>query len=166
MKETRPKGVKKLSADVVREQKGISFVGVSTCFFVYDGKGKFYMSKRSEKARDEQGKWEIGAGGLKWGENAEDNMVRELKEEYDADPLKITFLGYRDIHRKLNDGTPTHWLGLDFAVLVDPKQVKINEPDMIDAADWFTWENLPSPAHSQTDIFMTKYHDTLKTLLA
>jgi 8-oxo-dGTP diphosphatase len=157
--------LRKLSTNILRQHKGISFVGISTCFFVYDGKGKFFMSKRSKNTRDEQGRWEIGGGGLKWGENAEDNMVRELKEEYNAEPLKITFLGYRDIHRKLKDDTPTHWVGLDFAVLVDPSTVEISEPDMIEDSGWFTLDKLPSPLHSQQQIFMHKYKDELESLI-
>lgn len=139
----------KLSEDVLRAHKGISFVGVSTCFFVYDSNGRFFMGKRSQKARDEQGRWELGGGGLKFGQAAEANMLRELKEEYNATALKTDFLGYQDVFRTLPDGTKTHWLALRFAVLVDPIEVKINEPEMFDDSGWFTFDNLPSPLHSQ-----------------
>ncbi len=157
--------IKKISPETIRLQKGISFVGITTCFFCYDGKGSFVLAKRSKNSRDEHGKWEVGGGGLKAGVSAEDNIRREVKEEYGADALAIEFMGYRDIFRKLDDGTPTHWLGLDFAVLVGRNQVKNNEPEMFDDIGWFTLDNLPSPLHSQVPSFFTKYEKLIKRLL-
>jgi 8-oxo-dGTP diphosphatase len=113
--------MKKLSPEVLRTHKGISFVGVTTTFLCHDGKGNFVMAKRGQNARDEQGRWEIGAGGLKAGTPILENVKREIKEEYNAKALEIEYMGYRDMHRKLDDGTPTHWVALDFAVLVDPQ---------------------------------------------
>lgn len=102
--------ITKMNPDDIRRHKGISFVGVGTVFFCHDGNGRFLMSKRSKQCRDEQGKWEIAGGGLKWGITAEDNIRREIKEEFDADAKIIDFMGYRDVFRTLDDGTPTHWL--------------------------------------------------------
>lgn len=123
------------------------------------------MAKRSKNARDEQGTWEVGGGGLKWGLTAEENMLREVKEEYNAVPLEVEFLGYRDIFRELPDATPTHWVGIDFAVKVDPKQIRINEPDMFDDSGWFSLNTLPSPLHSQQLSAFNLYRDKLVRLL-
>lgn len=157
--------IQRLDADILRIHKGVSFVGVGTVFFCYDGRGKFLMGKRSKNTRDEQGKWEIAGGGLKWGVTAEDNLKREVKEEFDADAKNIIFMGYRDVFRELEDGTPTHWLILDYAVEVDPKQVKRNEPEQCDEIGWFTLDNQPSPVHSQHHTFMNKYSDQLAKIL-
>lgn len=155
----------KLSPDVLREHKGISFVGISTPFFCYDGNGKFLMTKRSQNCRDEQGKWEIPAGGLKWGCTTGDNITREVQEELGATAQCISFMGYREAFRTLADGTPTHWLIMDFSVLVDPAEVSINEPDKMDALGWFTLDKQPAPLHSLHDMFMQKYSEQIKTLL-
>ncbi len=157
--------MRKLSAETLRKQKGVSFVGITTCFFVHDGRGHFYMTKRSKNARDEQGRWEIGGGGLKWGSTVEDNALREAMEEYNAKSKKTEFLGYRDIFRTLPDGTPTHWVGMDFAIEADRDKVRINEPDMIDDAGWFTLDNMPSPVHSQQGPFLKKYAKQLARIL-
>ncbi len=157
--------ISSLDPELLRLHKGVSFVGVGTVFFCYDGNGKFLMSKRSQKCRDEQGRWEIAGGGLKWGITAEENIKKEVKEEFDAQADKITFLGYRDTFRKLEDGTPTHWLMLDYGVLVDPSEVKLNEPDMADEISWFTLKNQPTPVHSQHELFMNKYHDQIIALI-
>lgn len=107
----------------------------------------------------------MGGGGLKWGSTAEENVRREVQEEYGAKALEVEFLGYRDVFRKLTDGTPTHWLGIDFTVKVDRQEVKINEPDMIDDSGWFTFDNLPSPLHSQQIPAFKKYSQQLKCIL-
>lgn len=156
----------KLSPELLREHKGVSFVGVGTVFFCHDGKGKFLMSKRSQQCRDEQGRWEVADGGLKWGVTAEENIRREVKEEFGAKVLNIHFMGYRDVFRKLEDGTPTHWLMLDYGILVDPSEVTLNEPEMADELGWFTLDNQPTPVHSQHKTFMNKYHDQISSILA
>jgi ADP-ribose pyrophosphatase YjhB (NUDIX family) len=138
-----------LDKDFLKKHKGISFVGVTTCFICYDAQGRIFMAKRSDMARDEQGRWDIGGGGLDWGLTAEANVVKEIQEEYSATPSKVDFLGYRDVFRTLPDGTSTHWLALDFAALVNPEDVAINEPDKFDDSGWFTLSTLPSPLHSQ-----------------
>lgn len=157
--------LQKLDPQTLRAHKGISFVGVTTTFLCHDGKGSFFMAKRSQNARDEQGNWDTGAGGLKWGQSAEENVRREVKEEYGADPLEVTFLGYDDVFRNLQDGTPTHWLALRFLVLVDRSQVSICEPDAHDEGDWFTVDNLPNPLHSQLIPFLEKYSKQIERYL-
>ena len=121
------------------------------------------MAKRSNNARDEQGRWDIGGGGLKWDNTAIDNAIREIEEEYSVTPLNISFLGYRDVFRQLPDGTPNHWLALDFIALVDRQKVKINEPEIFDDSGWFTLNNLPSPLHSQLHNIFNKYESELKS---
>lgn len=158
--------MKKLTPELLRQHKGVSFVGVNTCFFCHDGNGKFVLALRSKNARDEHGTWEIGGGGLKWGALAEDNMRREVLEEYGAKVKEFEFLGYRDVLRTFPDGTNTHWVALDFAALVDPKQVHINEPENFDDIGWFTLKNLPSPLHSQQTTFFNQYSTKLKQILA
>jgi 8-oxo-dGTP diphosphatase len=156
----------KLSPSIIRQHKGISFPGVTTVFMCHDGAGHVFLSQRSANTRDEQGRWDIGGGGLKQGQSIEDNARREIKEEYGAIPLEMEFLGYRDAFRELSDGTPTHWVAMDFLVLVDPAEVKLMEPDMADDGGWFTLDTLPSPLHSQIEmVFLPKYRDILRVKL-
>ena len=157
---------KKLTPEELRKHKGTSFVGVGTVFFCHDGSGKFLMSKRSQNCRDEQGRWEVAGGGLKWGVTAEDNLIREVKEEFGAEAKDIQFLGYRDVFREQTDGTPSHWLMLDFAVKVDPSEVVRNEPEMSDEIGWFTLENQPQPVHSQHATFIEQHKDKLEKILS
>jgi ADP-ribose pyrophosphatase YjhB (NUDIX family) len=123
------------------------------------------MAKRSQNARDEHGNWDVGGGGLKWGNTAKDNVIREVEEEYSSTPLDVEFLGYRDVFRELPDGTPTHWLALDFIVLVNRDEIKINEPDIFDDSGWFTLDNLPSPVHSQLHCTLENNRQKLESIL-
>lgn len=156
----------KLSSDTLRRHKGISFVGVTTPFLCYDDKGRVFLAKRSKNARDEQGRWDFGSGGLKVGETVEANMRRELMEEYGVEPLKVTLLGHFELFRTLPDGTKTHWIGIAHAVQVDPKKVSIMEPDMFDDSGWFTMDTLPSPLHSAVGpIYLDMYLEKIRSII-
>jgi ADP-ribose pyrophosphatase YjhB (NUDIX family) len=141
-------------------QKGVDFIGVTISFICHDGKGNYLMEKRGKNCRDEHGVWDFGGGGLEMGETAEVCLKKEVKEEYGTDVLEHEFLGYRDIHREHND-KKTHWITLDFKVLIDKEKVKNGEPHKFDAVEWFTLETLPSPIHSQLPMFLEKYKDKL-----
>jgi 8-oxo-dGTP diphosphatase len=143
---------------------GTEFTGVTIVFLCHDGNGRYLISKRSKNARDEQGAWDPGAGGLKFGERVEDALARELKEEYCTEPAVVNFLGFRDVHR-VHDNKPTHWIGLDFQVQIDPATVKIGEPHKCDGLRWVTLEELlhfSEPLHSQFPHFLKKYEGRLQ----
>jgi 8-oxo-dGTP pyrophosphatase MutT (NUDIX family) len=141
-------------------QKGIDCVGISVVFFCHDGKGNFVMSKRNQERRDEKGRWDPGGGALDLHESVEETLKREVMEEYGVEPINFEFLGYRNVLRDNEEGK-THWIALDFKVLVDREKVINNEPHKHDEIGWFTKDNLPTPLHSQWDLFLDKYKDRL-----
>ena len=118
------------------------------------------MSKRSTNCRDEHGCWDPGGGGLEFGHDVIETLKKEIKEEYCTDVLDHEFLGYRDVHRK-HDGKKTHWIALDFKVLVDKDKVKNGEPHKFDEIDWFKINKLPKPTHSQVPKALELYKDNL-----
>ena len=140
--------------------QGIDFVGVATIYFCHDGKGNFIMAKRSEKARDENGRWDIGGGGLDFDQSVDQTLKKEIGEEYCTDVISYEFMGYRDVFRTHKDKT-THWITLDFKALIDPKKVKIGEPDKFTDLQWFRLDHLPTDLHSQLPLFLKKYKDQL-----
>ncbi len=142
-------------------KKGFDYIGVCVVYFCHDGKGNFVMAKRNNNTRDEHGLWDIGGGGIDFGDSIEDTIRKEIKEEYCTNVLKIEFLGYRDVHRKHKD-KETHWVALDFKVLIDPQKVKIGEPDKFDEIGWFTLDNIPKNIHSQLPTFFKLHHNKLK----
>jgi 8-oxo-dGTP diphosphatase len=129
-------------------RRGIDHIGVSIACIVHDGNGKVLLMKRGQKARDEQGRWDICGGAVEFGEQILDAIHRELEEELCTQPLDIQFLTAYDAHRE-HEGKKTHWIALVHSVQVDPRSVSIGEPHKIDTIDWFSSDNFPEPLHSQ-----------------
>lgn len=142
--------------------KGVDYIGISVCYFCHDGKGNFVMMKRSKNTRDEHGLWDAGGGGLEFGETVEQRLREEIKEEYCVDILDYEFLGYRDSHR-IHQDKKTHWVNIDFKVLVDRDKVKNGEPHKFDELAWFTLDNLPpvDEMHSQMPAFFKTHKNKL-----
>lgn len=141
-------------------KRGEDFVGVSVVYFCHDGKGNILFNKRGKNCRDEHGTWDIGGGRLEFGDTVENTLRKEITEEYSTDVLEFEFLGYRDVHRE-QGGKKTHWIALDFKVLVNREMAKNGEPHKFDAVEWFTLQNLPTPLFSQLPTFLEKYKDKL-----
>lgn len=141
-------------------KKGQEYIGVAVVYLCHDGKGNILLNKRSTNCRDEHGMWDPGGGGLEFGDTIEDTLRKEIKEEYCTDVLEHEFLGYRDVHRE-HEGKKTHWIALDFKVLVERDKVRNGEPDKFDAVEWFTLSKLPSPLHSQFPNFLNLYKHRL-----
>jgi len=137
-------------------RQGLDYPGVTVVYFCHDGQGHFLLNKRSLNCRDEHSTWDPGGGGIDFGDGVEATIRKEVKEEYSSDVLDFEFLGFRDIHRT-HEGQPTHWIALDFKVLVDRAKVKNGEPHKFDDLQWFTLTTLPSPLHSQFPGFIEKY---------
>jgi ADP-ribose pyrophosphatase YjhB (NUDIX family) len=139
---------------------GIDYTGVGVVFFCHDGKGNYLLSKRGKNCRDEHGRWDPGGGGLDFGDKVEEVLKKEIKEEYCADIINHKFLGYRDVHC-LHEGVKTHWIILDFRVLIDPKQVKNGEPHKFEEIGWFRLDKLPEPLHLQFPAALKQYQGKL-----
>src|SRR3990172_2287352 len=135
---------------------GIDYTGITTPFYCNDGKGNYLLHKRSKYCRDEQGKWDPGGGRLAFGYSPERNVLKEVKEEYGCIGKIQKQIPPHSIIRKLN-GKRTHWLAIPFFILVKPKEVKINEPRMIEEIGWFKLSNFPEPLHPGFKHTLKKY---------
>ncbi len=143
--------------------KGLDYIGVAVVFFCHDGKGEFLMAKRSKQCRDEHGMWDIGGGGIEFGDEIEDTLKKEIQEEYCTPVLNFEFLGSRNVIDREYKGKQSHWITFDFKVLVERKKVKIGEPHKFEEIKWFKMETVPSKdqIHSQLPYFLKKYKDKL-----
>jgi 8-oxo-dGTP diphosphatase len=141
-------------------KKGEDYIGISVVYFCHDGNGNIVFSKRNANCRDEHFTWDIGGGGVEFGDTVEDTLQKEIKEEYGTDVVSYDFLGYRDVHREHN-GKKTHWIALDFKVLVDKDKVINGEPHKFDAVEWCTLDKLPEPLFSQLPAFLEKYKNQI-----
>ena len=142
-------------------KKGVDYVGVCIVYFCHDDKGRFIMAKRNSNTRDEYGVWDISGGGLEFGDTIEETLKKEIREEYCTDVIDHEFLGYRDVHRE-HEGKKTHWIALDFKVLVDPEKVKNGEPHKVEEVKWFTLDAMPDKIHSQLPEFFRLHGNRLE----
>ncbi len=129
-------------------ERGIHYIGVSVTFFCHDGKGKYLLHKRSENCRDEIGRWDPGGGSMEHGESFEKAVRREVLEEYSTEIENLKYVGLFNVLRK-NKGIKTHWITIVFKAKVNPKEVKIGEPEKMDELGWFEEGKWPSPLHSK-----------------
>lgn len=128
-------------------------------FLCHDGKGNYLLHQRGPNTRDEAGRWDWGGGAVEFGENIEDALRREIREEYRAEALDYEFLGFRQVHREA-DGKKTHWIAFDYRARVDPAQVSAADPD-VEKIGWFKMNDLPQPLHSQIPTALEKYRAKL-----
>lgn len=128
-------------------KKGVDFIGVTCVFFCHDGKGNLLMHKRSKNCRDEVGRWDTGSGSMEFGETPEQTVTREIMEEYGVRPKRLQLCGVRNVLR-MNGDTRTHWIAFLFVAEVNPKKVRIGEPDKMEEIGWFRLTKLPRPLHS------------------
>lgn len=152
--------MKKLDSELLRAHKGKSFVGVSTAAAICNRNGQIFMAQRSKNARDEHGMWDVCGGGLKFGIKIEDNLRREMNEEFAVVSQETLHpIGVREAFRTDHLGDSTHWIVLDYVIVLrdeEAQAVKINEPDMFDDCGWFDFDALPSPLHSVIDEALMK----------
>ena len=126
-------------------KKGIDFVGIFVTGICHDANGKILYRRRGPGARDEQGQWDVGAGGaLEHGEKIEECLVREIKEEIGADVIEKEYLGYHESFRTIND-KELHWIGFYFKCLIDPNQVVIDDKEECDAFVWSSYHEPQQP---------------------
>jgi 8-oxo-dGTP diphosphatase len=143
---------------------GIDYIGINTPFYCNDGKGKFLLHKRSKNCRDEQGNWDPGSGQLEFGYTPEENVLREVAEEYGCKGKIQERLPPHSIFRELN-GKKTHWLAIPFFIKVNPADVKINEPQKNDEIGWFYLDKLPKPLHTGFNFTFNRFPEYFKKYL-
>lgn len=144
-------------------KKGEDYTGIAIVYLCHDANNKYLLAKRSINCRDEHGTWDCGGGGLEFNDTIENTLKKEIAEEYCTDILDFEFLGYRDVHRE-HEGKKTHWVALDFKVLIDPVKVKIGEPHKFDDIGWFDINSFPKTLHSQLPIFLELHKSKLFTI--
>ncbi len=137
---------------------GKHFVGITTPFYCNDEKGNFLLHKRSKNCRDENGNWDPGSGKLDFGVSLEENVLREVAEEYGCKGEIQGRLPAHDIFREHN-GVKTHWVAIPFFVKVHPSEVINNEPEKIDEIGWFTLDKLPQPLHTGFQFTLSKFRN-------
>lgn len=126
---------------------GEDYIAITTPFYCNDGKGNFLFHRRSKNCRDEQGRWDPGGGKLEFGLTPEENVLKEVKEEYGCEGVIQKRIPPHTIIRR-NNGKKTHWIAFPFFIKVKRSEVEINEPKKMDEIGWFKLNKLPKPLHT------------------
>jgi len=101
---------------------------------------KILMLKRKNSHGD--GSWAFIGGHLEYGETPEEGATREVLEEIGLkikNPKAVTFT---------NDFFPKEkkqYITIFVITKYDGSKFTINEPDKIEALEWFEWGKFPSP---------------------
>ncbi len=137
---------------------GIDYIGITTPFYCHNGNGLFLLHKRSENCRDEHGRWDSGSGKLEFGMTPEENVLKEVMEEYGCKGEIEEHLPAHSLFRQ-HEGKKTHWISIPFVIKVNPKEVKNNEPEKIVEIGWFSLDNLPQPLHTGFNFTLNAYKE-------
>jgi len=140
-------------------KKGIDYIGVSVGALILNDKGDVFLSKRSKHVRNQQGCWETPGGAVDFGENREDAIRREMKEEFGVDIEIIKELQTVD---EILSEEKQHWLVTVYISRIKGNiKPKILEPYKCDAIGWFSLNNLPSPLSYVTGLDTKAYREYL-----
>lgn len=129
-------------------QPGIDYIGITTAMFCHDGEGNFLLNKRTDKCRDEHGKWDAWGGRVEFGEELEEAALRELEEECGARVVQIKQAGVSNALRKNEKGEKTHWLVIVFLVEIEKGTEENREPEKFAEIGWFHEGAWPKGLHS------------------
>lgn len=141
---------------------GIDYTGVCVVFYCHDGEGNFLFHQRSQNCRDNQGDWDMGGGGLEWGEDPTVGVLREVREEYGCEGKINERLPYYSLLRE-NAGIPTHWIALPFIIQVSHQEAKLNDPGAMESLQWFQLDALPQPLHPGNIFAFKNYGEILES---
>jgi 8-oxo-dGTP diphosphatase len=137
---------------------GIDYIGVAVGAMIFNENNELFLSKRSQKCKNEKGCWEVPGGGVNFGEKLVDAIKREMKEEYGIDIVIVKQFPAADHiipHEK------QHWVPTTFlAKLNKGNEPKIMEKGKCDAIGWFSLDKLPSPLSIITKLDLEYYRNT------
>lgn len=114
---------------------GKDYIGVGVGALIFDNEGKFFLSLRGPKARNERNKWEIPGGKLEFGETLEQAVIRETKEEFGIE-IRVKKLLHVYDHILTVEGQ--HWVSPTFLCELVSGTPKIMEPEKCAAIGWFS----------------------------
>jgi 8-oxo-dGTP pyrophosphatase MutT (NUDIX family) len=137
---------------------GTDFIGITTPFYAIDGSGYLALHYRTSACRDEHDRWDTGSGQLEFGLSPEENVLRELEEEYGCSGTIIGSLPAHSIIRE-QEGRTTHWLAVPFFIRVERSEVVLREEEKHRDLIWATLSSIPTPLHSGFAYTLERYRD-------
>lgn len=135
---------------------GIDCIGVGVGALILNDENKVLLALRSQKAKNERGKWEIPGGAVEFGETLEDALHREVHEEFG---VTVSIVKRFNIVDHILPEEHQHWVAQTFLCRIVSGEPKNCEPEKCDDVGWFTIaeaEQLPLSVVTQDDIEILK----------
>ncbi len=106
---------------------------------ILNSQNEVLLIKKRTDQKYAPGKWIFPGGTVEWGEDTDVTLVRELKEEINADVSQFKMIGTRRIMTG-----EIHWQGLYYHVIVSNLfDLKNCEPHKHEMIGWFHHDQLP-----------------------
>lgn len=114
-------------------QKGVDYIGVGVGAMIFNDRGEVFLTKRGKEVRNEAGLWEFPGGAVQFGENCEDAIVREVKEEND---FIIAIISLLEVVNHVLVKEKQHWVSPSYIARHVSGTPKILEPHKCTALAW------------------------------
>jgi ADP-ribose pyrophosphatase len=126
---------------------GVDYIGVGCGALIVNENGETLLLKRSSNTRNEAGFWSKPGGGVEFGEEVEEALKREVKEELGVDIGEIRFLSFTNSIMKEDS---QHWVSLNYCAKIIKGEPKNLEPHKHEEIKWFKLDQLPEKVNPYT----------------
>ena len=113
---------------------GIDYIGVSAGVVIFKD-NKVFMALRSNKARDDQGKWEFPGGSVNFNESRKQASQRNIKDKYN---IEFNIRQILDVYDVIDPENKDHWLSTTFLGDFVSGEPSIVYPDKSEQIGWFS----------------------------
>lgn len=141
---------------VKKVRVGIDCIGVGVGALILNEENKVLLALRSQKAKNERGKWEIPGGAVEFGETLEHALHREVQEEFG---VTVSIIKRFNIVDHILPEEKQHWVAQTFLCRIVSGEPRNCEPEKCDDLGWFTVEEaeqLPLSVVTQDDMLLLK----------
>lgn len=135
---------------------GIDCIGVGVGALILNEKNEVLLALRSQKAKNERGKWEIPGGAVEFGETLEAALHREVFEEFG---VTVSIVKKFNIVDHILPDEHQHWVAQTFLCRIVSGEPKNCEPEKCDSVGWFSVqeaESLDLSVVTKEDILVLK----------
>jgi ADP-ribose pyrophosphatase len=133
---------------------GTDCIGVGCGALIVNDNNETLLLKRTSKTRNEAGFWSKPGGGVEFGEEIEDAVKREIKEELGVDIELTNFLGFTN---SVLESENQHWVSFNYLAKIIGGELKNLEPEKHEEIKWFKLNELPEKVNKYTIEAVNEY---------
>jgi 8-oxo-dGTP diphosphatase len=138
---------------------GTDCIGIGCGALIVNDNNETLLLKRTSKTRNEAGFWSKPGGGVEFGEEIEDAVKREIKEELGVEIELVKFLGFTNSVLKAEN---QHWVSFNYLAKIISGELKNVEPEKHEEIKWFKLNELPEKVNKYTIEAVKEYLELWK----